>query len=66
MMHGNSNIKENRRIIRQNFGKLLLATSCLFVHLRGTTRLPLDGFSLNLILEDFSKLCQENSSVAKI
>jgi hypothetical protein len=23
----------------------------------GTTRLPLDGFSLNLIFEDFSKIC---------
>jgi hypothetical protein len=25
----------------------------------GTTRLPLDRFSSNLILEDFSKICRE-------
>ena len=32
----------------------------------GTTRLPLDGFSWNLIFEDFSKLCRENSCFIKI
>jgi len=26
---------------------------------QGTTRLPLDGFSLNLIFECFSKICRE-------
>jgi hypothetical protein len=33
---------------------------------RGTTRLLLDGFSWNLIFEDFSKICRENSSFIKI
>jgi hypothetical protein len=28
----------------------------------GTTRNSLNGFSLNLILEDFSNICRENSS----
>jgi hypothetical protein len=32
----------------------------------GTTRLPLDGFSWNLILENFSKICRENSSFNQI
>jgi hypothetical protein len=32
----------------------------------GKTRLPLDGFSWNLILEYLSKICQENSSFIKI
>ena len=31
----------------------------------GTTRLPLDGFPWNLILEHFSKICRENSSFIK-
>jgi hypothetical protein len=38
----------------------------LSVRPHGTTRLPLDGFSWNLIFEDFSKICRENSSVTKI
>ena len=33
---------------------------------RGTTRLPLDGFWLNLLLELFSKICRQNSSFIKI
>ena len=32
----------------------------------GATRFPLDGFSLYLILEYFSKIYLENSSVIKI
>jgi hypothetical protein len=32
----------------------------------GTTRLPLDRFSLTLICEYFSKICLENPSVFKI
>ena len=38
----------------------------LSVRQHGTTRLPLDGFLLNLIFEDFSKICRENSSFVKI
>ena len=36
------------------------------VILHGTTSLLLDGFSLNLIFEYFSKLCREKSSFVKI
>ena len=32
----------------------------------GTTRLPMDGFSWNLIFEDFSKIYWENLGVVKI
>ena len=32
----------------------------------GTTQLPQDGFSLNLLFDDFSKICQENLSFIKI
>jgi hypothetical protein len=32
----------------------------------GTTRLPLDRFSSNLMFEDFSKVCRENFSFIKI
>ena len=31
-----------------------------------TTRLPMDGFSWNLIFEDFLEICRENSSLIKI
>ena len=31
----------------------------MFVRPRGTTRLPLDGFSLNLIFQYFTKICWE-------
>ena len=39
---------------------------CSSVCPHGTTRLPLDGFSLNLIFEYFSKMCQEISSIIAI
>jgi hypothetical protein len=38
----------------------------LSVRVHGTTGLPLDGFSLNMIFEDFSKIYRENSSFIKI
>ena len=38
----------------------LLASPSLSVCPHGATRLPLDGFSLNLIFEYFSKICWEN------
>ena len=58
----------------QNCEKRLLASSFLSVCLsarpsvlpHGTTRLPLDGYSRNLIFEYFSKICQENSRLIKI
>jgi hypothetical protein len=40
------------------------ARACVFPH--GTTGLPMDGFSWNLIFEDFSKICWENLSFIKI
>jgi hypothetical protein len=39
---------------------------CPSVRPHGTTRLPLDGFSLNLIFECFSKIYREKSSFVKI
>jgi hypothetical protein len=36
------------------------------VHALATMWLPLDGFSWNLIFEDFSKLYLKNSSLIKI
>jgi hypothetical protein len=39
---------------------------CLSMCLHGTTRLPYDGFLRNFILEDFSKICPENSCFTKI
>ena len=45
----------------QNREKRLLASSSLSVYpsvcAHGTTQLPLDEFSLNLIHEDFWKIC---------
>jgi hypothetical protein len=40
--------------------KKRLASSRLSVRPHGTTRLPLDGFSLNLICEYFSKISHQN------
>jgi len=54
------------------FAKLLKATVSSVITFRlharphGTTRFPLDGFSLNLIFEDFPKIYRENSSFIKI
>ena len=54
------------------FAKLRKATIrfvvflCPSVRLHGTTRLPLDGFSLNLIFEYFSRNCLENSTFIQI
>ena len=54
----------------QNCEKRLLASSCLCVRLsvcqRGSTPLPLDGFSWNFIFQYLSKTCPENSSFIKI
>jgi hypothetical protein len=46
--------------------KKRLLISCLSVRPHGTTPLPLDGFSWNLIFEDFSKICPEDSNSIKI
>ena len=39
---------------------------CPSVRPHGTTQLLLEGFSLYLIFQDFSKICRENSSFIKI
>jgi hypothetical protein len=39
---------------------------CQSASLHGTTRFPLDRFSLNYIFQDFSKSYRDNSSVTKI
>jgi hypothetical protein len=50
--------------LSQNCEKRIISSSCPSVYLsvrpHGTTRLPLDGFSLNLIFGYFSKICREN------
>jgi hypothetical protein len=51
-----------RRVGKITKSDYLLRHVCLY----GTTRLPQGGFSQNLIFEDFSKICQENSSLIKI
>ena len=40
-----------------SFAKLV--SSCLSVCPQGTTRLLLDGFSLNFVFQNFSKICRE-------
>ena len=47
-----------------NCEKRTLASSYLSVGPQGTTRLPMDGFSRNLI-SDFFYICRESSSVTK-
>ena len=55
------------RRVRKISKKRLLASSCLSVRPHGTTRLPIYGFSWNLIFEDFFlKMYWENSSFIKI
>jgi len=44
----------------------LLALSCLSVFPKGATQFPLDGFSLNLMFDDFFKIYRENSSLIKM
>jgi hypothetical protein len=46
--------------------RLFSSSFCPSVCPHGATRLPTDGFSWNLIFEDFSKICEENSSSIKI
>jgi hypothetical protein len=51
---------------RKNCEKRLLTSSRMSVLPHGTTRLPLNRVSRNLIFEDFSKTCRENSSLIKL
>jgi hypothetical protein len=50
----------------QNFEKRQLRRVRLSISPHGTTRLPLHGFSCNLVVEDFVKIGRENSGVIKI
>jgi hypothetical protein len=54
----------------QNCERRLSTSSCLSVcpsvRPHGTTRLPLDGFSWNLVFDYSSKVCRENSSFITI
>ena len=54
--------------IFSRFTKIAKATVSfvMSVRLHETTRLPLDEFSRNLVFEDFSKICGENSDIIKI
>ena len=57
------------KALSQNCEKWLLPSSCLSVSPfgpHGPARLPLDGFTWNLIFEHFSNNCWENSSFIKI
>jgi hypothetical protein len=54
------------RRVRKNCEKRLLALPCLSVCPQGTTRLPLDRFSWNLIFTYFPKICRESSVFIKI
>jgi hypothetical protein len=53
------------RCVRKNFEKQLLASSCVSVR-PYTSRFIRDGFPCNLIFENFSKICRENSSVIEM
>jgi len=50
------------------FAKLRKGTASFVLSVcpHGTTRLPLDGFSWNLLLVIFRKIFRENSSLVKI
>jgi hypothetical protein len=53
-----SHLKTGFHVLSKHFEKRLLASSChacLFVRPHGTTRLPMEQFSLNFIFEDFRK-----------
>jgi hypothetical protein len=52
-------------VLSYNFGKRLLFSSRLSVCPQEITRLLLEGYSLNLKFEYFSKICPENSSSIK-
>ena len=64
-----SRIISPSRVCWQNGEKRILASSCLSVRPtshRGTTRNPLHGCLWNVMFEDISKICLENSSFIKL
>ena len=50
----------------QKCENLLLTSSCLSFLLHGATRLPTGRFTLNLMFDQFSKICQEDANSLKI
>ena len=46
--------------------QLLVSSVCPSVFPHGTARLPLDGFSWNLVFVNFSRIFRENSCFIKI
>jgi hypothetical protein len=54
-----------RKIAKSDCSFVVSHSVCVSVLPHGTTRLPRDGFSWNLILEYIPKICQENSSLLK-
>jgi hypothetical protein len=50
----------------RNISKRDLRHVCPSVCPHGTTRLPLDGISWNLIFEYFLKICRENPGFVKV
>ena len=62
-----TSVKTDRKCLLQ-FLATFTKLQNVFVNVRPhvTAQLPLDRFSLNLILEYFSSICQENSSFIKI
>ena len=55
-----------RRALKIAKSDYLLRHVCPPIRPYGTTRLSLDGFSRNLIFEDFYEICKQNSSYIKI
>ena len=56
-----------RRVRKIAKGDYELRHACPAVCLsHGTTRISLEGFSLNLVFEYFAKICGEDSSLIKI
>jgi hypothetical protein len=56
-------------VINQNYYWFVLSvrfSACPSAHLHETNRLPLNGFSWNLIFEYFSKICREIPRLIKI
>jgi hypothetical protein len=64
-MHLCCGIHRSFRHVRINTKKWLLASSCPSVR-PSASRLPLDGFSWNLILGPFTKVCWEIPNLLKI
>ena len=50
----------------RTIAKSFVMSLYLAVRPHATTRLPLDGFSWNLVFEYFSKICSDNTSSIKI